>query len=75
MGKYQSKMVRLCEWSSETKVIIVCDSFFRKPISIVHFLRCKNQPLVKPVRKIDADPCKKSESIGLAIHFFSSQHP
>ena len=37
-GKYQPKMIRPCDWTFETKVIIVCDSFFRKPISIVHCL-------------------------------------
>ena len=26
-------------WTSKTKVAIVCDSFLRKPISIVHCLR------------------------------------
>ena len=35
-GKYQPKMIELCDWAFETKVIIVCDSFFRKPISIVY---------------------------------------
>ena len=37
-GKYQPKMIGLCDWTLETRVIIVYDSFFRKPISIVHCL-------------------------------------
>ena len=40
-GKYQPKMIKLCDWSFETKVIIVFDSFFRKPIS-VHYAGCLN---------------------------------
>ena len=36
---YQPLMIKLFYWSSKTKVVIVCDSFFRKPISIVHCLR------------------------------------
>ena len=35
-GKHQSKMIRLCGWAFETKVIIVCDSFFRKPMDRLH---------------------------------------
>ena len=42
-------MTRPCNWTFETKVIIVCDSFFRKPIPIVIVFQCYNQPLKKPV--------------------------
>ena len=42
-GKYQSKIIRPCDWNFETKVIIVYDSFFRKPISIV---KCLFLPLL-----------------------------
>ena len=35
LGKCQPKIIMLCDWCFETKVIIVGDSFFRKPISIV----------------------------------------
>ena len=31
LGKYEPKMIRLCVWPFETKVVIFCDSFFRKP--------------------------------------------
>ena len=37
-GKYQPKMIRPCDWPFETKVIIVCDSLFRKPFSIAYCL-------------------------------------
>ena len=35
LGKDLRKMIMFCDWLSETKMIIVCDSFFRKTISIV----------------------------------------
>ena len=36
-GKYQRKMIKLCDhWPYTTKVIIVCNSFFREPFSIFH---------------------------------------
>ena len=40
------KMIMFCDWLSETKMIIVCDSFFRKTISIVllSFIVIINQP-------------------------------
>ena len=31
-------MIRPCDSAFETKVIIVCDSFFRKPIALVYCL-------------------------------------
>ena len=34
LGKHQPKMARLCDWTFETKVIIVHESFLRKPVSI-----------------------------------------
>ena len=30
LGKYQPKIIRLCDWPFETKVFIVFDSLFRK---------------------------------------------
>ena len=37
-GKHQPKMITLSDWTSKTKVIIVYDSFFRKPTCKVHYL-------------------------------------
>jgi hypothetical protein len=34
LGKDLPKMIMFCDWLSETKTIIVHDSFFRKTISI-----------------------------------------
>ena len=34
IDKYQPKIIKLCDWPYETKLVIVCDSFFKKPISI-----------------------------------------
>ena len=45
-GKYLPKMIRPCDWIFETKVIIVCDSFFRKLFSIVY---CPSLSLTNPV--------------------------
>ena len=44
-------MISLCDWSFETKVIIVCDLFIREPTSIVYCLSLIvfNQPLTKLV--------------------------
>ena len=36
--KLRFMLLRLCDWPFETKVIIVCDSFLRKSISIVYCL-------------------------------------
>ena len=36
--KFQSIMMRLCDWPFESKIIIVCDLLFKKPISIVYRL-------------------------------------
>ena len=33
--KCEAKLIWPCDWPFETKVIIVCDLFFRKPISVV----------------------------------------
>ena len=38
LGTYQPKMIRPCDWTFQTKVIIVYDSLFRKSISIVYCL-------------------------------------
>ena len=38
VGKYQPEINGLCDWTFKTNVIIVCDSFLRKPISIVYCL-------------------------------------
>ena len=35
IGKYQSKIIRFCDWHYETKFIIVCDSLFRKVVYMV----------------------------------------
>ena len=43
IDKYQPKIIKLCDWPYETKLVNVCDSVFKKPISIY------NQPLTKPV--------------------------
>ena len=42
-------MIRLCNWTFETKVIVVCDSLYRKPISIVYCISLLNNHLLKPV--------------------------
>ena len=34
MSKYQSKMIRLRDWTFETKLITVCDSLFGRLISM-----------------------------------------
>ena len=49
--------VRVCDWLSETKMIIVRDSFFRKTISIVllSFIVIINQPRAWIVQ-VDDDP-------------------
>ena len=47
-GKYQSKMIGLCDWTFETKVFIACDSFFRKPISVVYCLSLLEPTTLKP---------------------------
>ena len=36
--KCQPKMIWFCDWRFKTKVMIVCDLFFRKPISIVWYV-------------------------------------
>jgi hypothetical protein len=61
LGKDLPKMimfrVRVCDWLSETKMIIVRDSFFRKTISIVllSFIVIINQPRAWIVQ-VDDDP-------------------
>ena len=43
----KQKMSRSCDLTFETKVIIVCESFFRKPWFT--FFHCCNQPFTKSV--------------------------
>ena len=38
MGKCQLKIIRLCDWTLETKLIIVGDSLLRKPVAVVYCL-------------------------------------
>ena len=42
-------MLKPYDWTFKTKVIIVCDSRFRKAISIVIIFHCHNQPLTELV--------------------------
>jgi hypothetical protein len=55
--KYLQKMIKFCDWLSETKMIIVRDSFFRKTFSIVllSFIAIINQPRAWIVY-VDDDP-------------------
>ena len=36
-------MIRFCDWTFETKVTIVCDSFFGKPVSTLFFISIINR--------------------------------
>jgi hypothetical protein len=48
-GKDLPKMIMFCDWLSETKIIIVRDSFFRKTISLLSFIVIINQPRARIV--------------------------
>ena len=49
----QLKMITLCDWGFKAKVIIVCDSFFRKQISIVRCLSLLQPTTHKAYHSID----------------------
>ena len=60
-GKYQPKIIRPCDLTFETKVVIVYDSPFTKPISdsLSSFIVVTNrsQSLTKLLKQLASSPC------------------